>query len=52
MGLDFYKRSVELEKKYGHNQNGRQWPADQWPAFGQRLGRISEKIRLDGWYLT
>ena len=21
MGLDFYKRAIELEKKYGHNQN-------------------------------
>jgi len=20
MGLDFYKRAIELEKKYGHNQ--------------------------------
>ena len=52
MGLDFYKRAIELEKKYGHNQmvgNGLQTKRD---VARQKLGFIPERIRLAGWYFT
>ena len=54
MGLDFYKRAIELEKKYGHNQsvgNGLQTNGTlldiQWAAFLKEYDWLVG-ISLDG----
>ena len=48
LGIDFFKRVVELQKPFAKTEDDHQFAADQWDAAYRRVVPVPEEAQLHG----